>query len=164
MLEPGANGLLAAPDRSELLFADHGHRRIATMPLQSGATPTTLVARFNGERLNSPNDIARSPPPPPAAPHRRARLSWSGEWLIYIEFPNGITVSPDGGRIFIAESGPRSRIVWLPLTVGGGVAPGARLITLISNAAVIRANIAVSSRLQLLVQPEDDATEPRLQL
>ena len=35
-----------------------------------------------------------------------------------LDFPNGIAVSPDGLKLFIAESGPRSRIVWLPLSPG----------------------------------------------
>ncbi len=222
VLEPGANGLLVAPDRSELLFADHGLRRIATLPLplRRGATASTLVAKFNGARFNSPNDLARSPttgdvyftdPPygirlgtaacaaticPPAGCTCGRELSetpaaWfeqrtqSGRRIsgVYrlpaaalssssvvsreaqlerliddLDFPNGIAVSPDGLKLFIAESGPRSRIVWLPLSPGGGAAPGVRSATLISNADVIRTNVAVSSRLQLLQHADDDDT------
>ena len=218
VLEPGANGLLVLPERSELLFADHGQRRIGvlSLPMRHAAARATLVAKFRGGRFNSPNDLARSPttgdvyftdPPygirlataacaatvcPPAGctcghefsdtpeawfeqrapsgrlisgvyrlPAAALRLSTAAareaqlERLVDdLDYPNGIAVSPDGQKLFIAESGPRSRIVWLALLRSGSVAAGTRAITLITNAAVIRTNVAVSSRLQLLQHPQ----------
>lgn len=52
--EPGSNGLTF--DRlGRLVFCQHGDRRISR--LEAKGTRTTLVDRFEGKRLNSPNDV-----------------------------------------------------------------------------------------------------------
>lgn len=51
--EPGSNGLTF--DRSgRLVLCEHGDRRIAR--LEPDGSKTTLVDRYRGKRLNSPND------------------------------------------------------------------------------------------------------------
>lgn len=64
VLEPGANGLLADPAGGVLLFADHGNRRVASLPLgavRGFFAAETVVGRYLGARLNSPNDLAVNP-------------------------------------------------------------------------------------------------------
>ena len=63
-----------------------------------------------------------------------------------LEFPNGIAVSPDGSSLYVAGSGPRSRIVSFPLGADGGLSGAATVLT--TNAALIRTNMAVAGRLQ----------------
>src|SRR6202022_3745352 len=42
--------------RDRLVMADHGNRRIARVD-ESNFTKTTLTERYDGKRLNSPNDL-----------------------------------------------------------------------------------------------------------
>ena len=53
--EPGSNGLTFDP-AGRLVLAEHGDRRIGR--LESNGKRTTLVDRFQGHRINSPNDVA----------------------------------------------------------------------------------------------------------
>lgn len=52
--EPGSNGLAFDP-AGRLVLAEHGDRRIAR--LESNGKKITLVDRFQGNRINSPNDV-----------------------------------------------------------------------------------------------------------
>jgi gluconolactonase len=52
--EPGSNGLTYDSD-GRLVLAEHGDRRIAR--LDKNGRKTTLVDRFDGKRINSPNDL-----------------------------------------------------------------------------------------------------------
>ncbi|MEM9702708.1 MAG: SMP-30/gluconolactonase/LRE family protein, partial [Planctomycetota bacterium] len=61
--EPGSNGLLilTAPHSPQLLIScEHGDRRVSLMPLTEQGGKITLVDRFEGKRLNSPNDLCLS--------------------------------------------------------------------------------------------------------
>src|SRR5437879_6331817 len=53
--EPGSNGLLLDP-QGRLVLMEHGDRRVAR--LEADGKKTTLADRYEGKRLNSPNDGA----------------------------------------------------------------------------------------------------------
>lgn len=55
--EPGSNGLTINA-AGELVSAEHGDRRISAMPL-SGHGKRTLADKFEGKKLNSPNDVVQ---------------------------------------------------------------------------------------------------------
>lgn len=132
--EPGANGLLLDPE-GRLVLCQHGERRVARMeaPLDQPDTVfTALAGEYNGMRFNSPNDgVYHSngslyfTDPPYGLPGRMEdpgkeipfqgvyRLSPSGEVeLLTDEFtrPNGIALSPDESKIYIANSDPEQAI------------------------------------------------------
>ncbi len=131
--EPGTNGLIAAATAGAIIAADHGHRAIVQIDLASGMR-TTLADRFAGKRLSSPNDVvlARSgdlyftDPPyafvrgdasplkeqPVNGVYRRA----PGGQVTLIDGslarPNGIALSPDETRLYVANSDP-GHAVWM---------------------------------------------------
>ena len=55
--EPGSNGL-AIDDQGRLVFAQHGDRRISRR--EADGRIVTLVERYHGKRINSPNDLVFS--------------------------------------------------------------------------------------------------------
>ncbi|MBM4264287.1 MAG: SMP-30/gluconolactonase/LRE family protein [Deltaproteobacteria bacterium] len=121
--EPGSNGLTFDPD-GRLVLAEHGDRRIAR--LEKNGTKTTLVDRFEGKRINSPNDVVfksngdlyfTDPPfglpkafddPRKETPFQGVyRYSKGGKLTLLakdIKAPNGIAFSPDEKRIYISNS------------------------------------------------------------
>jgi gluconolactonase len=121
-VEPGSNGL-AFDQQGRLVLAEHGDRRIAR--LERDGTKTTLVDRFRGRRLNSPNDLVfrsdgslyfTDPPfglpkafddPAKELPFQGVfRLSPEGELtLLTREFgaPNGIAFSPDERTLYVTD-------------------------------------------------------------
>ncbi len=121
--EPGSNGL-AFDAEGRLLLCEHGDRRIARVEHCGGKL--TLADRFDGKRLNSPNDLAVhsdgsivfTDPPyglPKGAndPCRELdffgvyRLSPEGDLTLLIQDltrPNGIAFSPDERTLYVAQS------------------------------------------------------------
>src|SRR5208283_4780504 len=55
--EPGSNGLIL-DNEGRLILCEHGDRRVARLE-KDGKTKTTLADRYQGKRLNSPNDIVQ---------------------------------------------------------------------------------------------------------
>jgi gluconolactonase len=129
--ESGSNGLLL--DRQgRLVLCQHGDRRIAR--LEKDGSFTTLADRYEGKRLNSPNDaVYRSngdlyfTDPPyglaqgPNDPARELdfcgvyRLSAAGELTLLtrdLSRPNGIGFSPDEKRLYVAVSDP-AKAAWM---------------------------------------------------
>lgn len=132
--EPGSNGLLM-DSRGWLYTMEHGDRRVAVMAPGSGKV--TLVDRFEGKRLNSPNDGALhssgalyfTDPPyglPKGAEDPSRELDFCGVYrfasgrltLLTKELsrPNGIAFSPDERTLYVANSDP-NRAVWLEFPV-----------------------------------------------
>ena len=134
-LEPGSNGLFL--DRQgRLCMCEHGDRRISVLTERGGKM--TLVDRYQGKRLNSPNDAAVMSngdiyftDPPYGLPERFTdprreipfcgvyRLSSSGEVTLLtkdIERPNGIAFSPDEKMLYVAQSNPE-QANWTAFTV-----------------------------------------------
>jgi gluconolactonase len=147
--EPGANGLIL-DDQGRLLLCQHGDRRVARMdaPLDAPASKfVTLVDRFEGKRLNSPNDLILSSwgdiyfTDPPygltgldASPIKEIpfngvyRLKKSGEIELVTDKmskPNGIALSPDEKTLYVANSDPE-RSIWMafPVNEDGSVGEG----------------------------------------
>jgi gluconolactonase len=125
--EPGANGLTFDME-GRLVLAEHGDRRIAW--LESDGNKTTLVSRYNGKRINSPNDVVFKSngdlyftDPPFGLPGTFSdsdkelpfqgvyRWSKSGELTLLtkeIKAPNGIAFSPRRGGICSRQTPPCS--------------------------------------------------------
>lgn len=117
----GSNGLtLDAENR--LLLCQPGDRRIARLNAD-GRTFSTIAARYNGGRFNSPNDLVRDrqgnvffTDPPyglPAAAIREQpvngvyRVSPGGQVTLIdgdMSRPNGIGLSPDERTLYVASS------------------------------------------------------------
>ncbi len=146
--ELGTNGLkIDAQDR--LVMADHGNRQVARLN-EENFTRTTLAARYQGKRLNSPNDLAirsngdiyfTDPPyglkgvnQDPAKEldfNGVYRLTPAGELTLLtreLTFPNGIVFSPDERTLYVSNSDP-AHAVWMayPLRPDGSIGPGAVL-------------------------------------
>jgi gluconolactonase len=129
-MEPGSNGL-AFDKQGRLVLAEHGDRRIAR--LERDGTKTTLAGRYQGRRLNSPNDLVfrsdgslyfTDPPfglpqafddPAKELPFQGVyRLAQDGELtLLTREFgaPNGVAFSPDERTLYLTDVHP-DRAAW----------------------------------------------------
>lgn len=141
--EPGSNGLLLDP-RGRLVLMQHGDRRVARW---EGVAYVTLADRYEGKRLNSPNDgtfdsrgnLYFTDPPyglegnvdDPAK-----ELDFQGVYRLTPEGgltlltremsrPNGIALSPDEKTLYVANSDPE-RAVWMayPLNDDGTLGRG----------------------------------------
>jgi gluconolactonase len=129
--EPGSNGLtIDAVGR--LILCQHGDRRL--MRVEQGGRKTVLADRFEGKRLNSPNDaVFRSngdlyftDPPFGLAktfddPRKELRFSGvyrltaAGELTLLtdeLEAPNGVAFSPDETLLYVSNS-LAERPVWM---------------------------------------------------
>lgn len=124
-LEPGSNGLLL-DQQGRLVMCEHGDRRLSVLSNQGGKM--TLADRYDGRRLNSPNDgVLKSngdiyfTDPPYGLPQRFTdpmreldfcgvyRVSPQGQVTLLsqaIERPNGIAFSPDEKTLYVAQSNP----------------------------------------------------------
>ncbi|MEJ5369656.1 MAG: SMP-30/gluconolactonase/LRE family protein [Bryobacteraceae bacterium] len=132
--EPGSNGLLIDP-QGRLILMEHGDRRVSRMDPDGGKV--TLADRYQGKRLNSPNDGALKSngdlyftDPPYGLPKQwndpRRELDFCGvyRWsqgtltLLTSELsrPNGIAFSPDEKTLYVANSDPK-RAIWMAYPV-----------------------------------------------
>ena len=142
----GSNGL-ALDLLGRLILCEHGNRRITRVELDG--TRTTLADRYNGKRLNSPNDIvfhstgaAFFTDPPYGLPDLDAsaakeqpvngiyRLDEDGTVTLVAggqTRPNGIGLSPDERTLYVANSDRAGKRMWMSspvqddLTLGDGV-------------------------------------------
>lgn len=121
--EPGSNGLGLDKD-GNLILCEHGDRRLSMLTPNGGKI--TLADKFEGKRLNSPNDLAFHSSgaiyftdPPFGLPKRfddpRKELDFQGVYRLQdgqltlltkeLERPNGIAFSPDEKTLYVANSG-----------------------------------------------------------
>ncbi len=137
--EPGANGLTFDAE-GRLILAEHGDRRIAILTKNGGKM--TLADRYEGRRLNSPNDVVVHSSgavyftdPIYGLPEREndplRELDFCGVFRIgtdggvtllskEIERPNGIAFSHDEKLLYVANShGPRPYIFSFPVNEDG---------------------------------------------
>ena len=128
--EPGSNGI-TIDAQGRLFFAEHGDRRISMMPPGSGKI--TLADKYQGKRLNSPNDLAIKSngdiyftDPIYGLPKREndpaRELDFCGVYryspkdgsvtLLTKEMtrPNGIAFSPDEKTLYVAQSDPAAAL------------------------------------------------------
>ena len=126
--EPGSNGM-ALDAAGDLLVCDHGNRALAKVDLKT-RNKMILLDRYQGERFNSPNDlaVARSgaiyfTDPTYGLKGRNAsplrELDVNGVYLwtpggalelidADLTFPNGIALSPDERRLYVSVSDPKA--------------------------------------------------------
>ncbi|HXG66246.1 MAG TPA: SMP-30/gluconolactonase/LRE family protein [Blastocatellia bacterium] len=142
--EPGSNGL--AYDRAgNLILCMHGDRRVARR--EANGSFTTLADRYEGKRLNSPNDLAIKSngdiyftDPPYGLPKTFDdpgreldfcgvyRLTPGGKLTLLtkeVKNPNGIAFSPDEKTLYVANSDSK-RAIWMAFDVksDGSIANG----------------------------------------
>jgi gluconolactonase len=145
--EPGSNGL--AFDKSgSLILCQHGDRRVAR--LTKDGQFETLVDKYMGKRLNSPNDLVFHPngdlyftDPPYGLPKWDKdpakeldfqgvyRLKPTGEITLLtkeMSRPNGIGLSPDAKTLYVANSDP-DKAIWMafPVKEDGTLGPGKQM-------------------------------------
>jgi len=141
--EPGSNGL-AFDSQGRLVLAEHGDRQIARV--EESGRKTTLVDRFDGKRINSPNDLVfRSngdlyftDPPfglPQSFADPRKELPFQGVYRFSagkltlltkdIKAPNGIAFSPDEKKLYVSNA-DADNAVWIvyDVTPDGNIANG----------------------------------------
>jgi len=129
--EPGSNGLAFDP-AGRLVSAEHGDRRIGR--LEANGKKITLVDRYQGKRINSPNDVVFkssgdlyfTDPPfglPKSYDDPRKETPFQGVFkystdgkltLLTKDFkaPNGIAFSPDEKKLYISNADPMNA-VWM---------------------------------------------------
>jgi gluconolactonase len=129
--EPGSNGLTYDP-QGRLVLAEHGDRRVAR--LERNGRKATLADRYQGKRLNSPNDVVFksngdlyfTDPPfglPRSFDDPRKELPFQGVYRYSkdgkltlltkdIKAPNGITFSPDEKKLYVSNADP-ANAVWM---------------------------------------------------
>jgi gluconolactonase len=119
--QPGSNGLTLDP-QGRLTINQHGNRRVVR--IEKGGGETVLADRFEGKRLNSPNDLVYrsdgtlffTDPPfglPKFFDDPRKELPFSGVYslhkgrlqLVSRDFtgPNGIALSPDEKYLYVGN-------------------------------------------------------------
>jgi gluconolactonase len=142
--EPGSNGLTFDPD-GRLVFCQHGNRRIVRMD-RDGAL-TVLADRYQGRRLNSPNDLVfksngdlyftdppfglpRSFDDPAKEQKIQAvyRLGKNGRLTAEVtdlDAPNGIGFSPDEKTLYVSNAF-NQRPIWMayPVRPDGSLGKG----------------------------------------
>ncbi len=120
--EPGTNGLALDP-QGHLVACCHGDRSIKRM--NEKGEFEEIVSRYQGKRLNSPNDLVFHPdgalyftdPPyglPKGYDDPGRELDWCGVYRLHdghltlltreLERPNGIGFSPDYKTLYVAQS------------------------------------------------------------
>lgn len=127
--EPGSNGLML-DSQGRLHLCAHGDR--AVKRVDSAGKLTVLADKYNGKRLNSPNDLIFAKngdlyftDPPYGLPKRWDdpareldfcgvyRLDSSGKLTLLTDEmtrPNGIGFSPDQKTLYVAQSDPEAAI------------------------------------------------------
>jgi gluconolactonase len=150
----GSNGLTLDPE-GFLISAEHGNRRVARTELVRNREPvydgpvTVLGDRYEGKRLNSPNDVIskrngdiyftdppglyRNFPEGPGAPKQELdfnglyRISAAGELQLLardIPFPNGLAFSPDEKKLYVSNTRPEKKWMVYDVKPDGGIANG----------------------------------------
>jgi len=125
--------------KGRLLTCEHSGRRVSI--LDDDGTLRTLVDRYDGKRFNSPNDMAVAADgaiyfTDPDYGLRGAPRELDGNWVFRFDpgtkdlrvlakdfdKPNGLAFSPDGKRLYIADSGEPRHIRVFDVLEDGGIA------------------------------------------
>lgn len=127
--EPGSNGL-TLDKQGRLTICEHGNRRITR--LEPNGSITVLADRYQGKRLNSPNDLVYrsdgalffTDPPfglPRVFDDPRKELSYSGVFCLYIgtlrvvstdlKGPNGLAFSPDERYLYVDNWDEKKKVI-----------------------------------------------------
>jgi len=140
--QPGSNGLTFDPD-GRLAICQHGNRRV--IRVEPHGNITVLADRYDGKRLNSPNDLVYASDgtlyftdPPFGLPglfgDPKKELPFSGVFrvrdgvvaLVAAELagPNGIALSPDERHLYVGNWDPDRKIVMRYTLDGAGSVTG----------------------------------------
>ncbi len=133
--EPGSNGL-TFDSQGRLVLCEHGDRRITR--LEADGKKTVLADRYQGKRLNSPNDLVFksngdlyfTDPPfglPKTFDDPGKELDFSGVYRLTprgeltlltkeLRAPNGIAFSPSEKTLYISNAEP-NRAIWMAYDV-----------------------------------------------
>jgi gluconolactonase len=127
--QPGSNGITLDAE-GRVTINEHGNRRVVRIE-KTGAI-TVLADRFEGKRLNSPNDLVYrsdgalffTDPPfglPKAFGDRRKELPFSGVFSLKdgalkvvatdLTGPNGLAFSPDERYLYVANWDEKKKVV-----------------------------------------------------
>jgi gluconolactonase len=127
--QPGSNGL-TLDRQGRLTINEHGRRRV--IRIERDQRETVLAAAYDGQRLNSPNDLVYrsdgtlyfTDPPfglPRVYDDPRKQLSFSGVYRLSgkqlqllvrdLKGPNGIALSPDERSLYIGNWDPAAKVV-----------------------------------------------------
>jgi gluconolactonase len=127
--QPGSNGLTLDP-QGRLTLNEHGNHRVSR--IEKDGALTVLADRFEGKRLNSPNDLVyRSDgtlfftDPPFGLPRffddPRKELPFSGVYSLHkgklqllskdLKGPNGIALSPDEKFLYVGNWDDHKKVV-----------------------------------------------------
>jgi gluconolactonase len=127
--QPGSNGLTLSPD-GRLTICEHGNRRVTR--LEPNGTITVLADRYQGKRLNSPNDLVYrsdgvlffTDPPfglPKVYDDPRKELDFSGVFCLYngelrlvskdLKGPNGLAFSPDEKQLYVDNWDEQKKVI-----------------------------------------------------
>ncbi len=127
--QPGSNGLTFDP-QGRLSICQHGNRRV--IRVEPHGNVTVLADRYDGKRLNSPNDLVYrsdgtlyfTDPPfglPEAFDDPKKELPFSGVYRVRdgkvaliddeLEGPNGIAFSPDERHLYVGNWDRKRTIV-----------------------------------------------------
>jgi len=150
--QPGSNGLTLSPD-GRLTICEHGNRRVTR--LEPNGSITVLADRFEGKRLNSPNDLVYrsdgtlyfTDPPyglPKVYDDPRKELPFSGVFCLYngslklvsrdLKGPNGLAFSPDEKHLYVDNwDEHRKVIVRYDVAPDGALSSPATLVDLTAS-------------------------------
>jgi gluconolactonase len=127
--QPGSNGLTLDP-QGRLTINEHGNHRVTRV--EKHGRLTVLADKYDGKRLNSPNDLVYrsdgtlffTDPPfglPKFYDDPRKELPYSGVFAIYggklkllitdLKGPNGIAISPDEKYLYVGNWDPEKKVV-----------------------------------------------------
>jgi gluconolactonase len=127
--QPGSNGLTLDP-QGRLTINEHGNRRVTRV--ENDANLSVLADRFEGKRLNSPNDLVYrsdgalffTDPPfglPTSYKDARKELPYSGVFALYngelklvstdLKGPNGVALSPDEKYLYVGNWDPAKKVI-----------------------------------------------------
>ncbi len=143
--QPGSNGLTL--DRNGLLtINEHGNRRVTR--LERPGNITVLADRYEGKRLNSPNDLVYradgslyfTDPPfglPKAFDDPKKELPFSGVYLLRdgkltlltkeLSGPNGIALSPDERYLYVSNWDLKRKVLMRYEVQGDGTVAKSRV-------------------------------------
>jgi len=142
--QPGSNGITLDPE-GRLTIDQHGNHRVVR--LEDGGREVVLADRYEGKRLNSPNDLVYrsdgtlyfTDPPfglPKVFDDPRKELAFSGVYALTpagrlrlltteLSGPNGIAFSPDEKFLYVGDWNAKKKAVrrypvWPDGTIGSG--------------------------------------------
>jgi gluconolactonase len=145
----GSNGL-TLDKQKRLIAAEHGNRRLVR--IEKDGSVKVLADRYEGRRLNSPNDVVvkgngdiyftdppalyRTYPEGPDKPKQELdfnglyRITAAGKLELLtkeVQYPNGIAFSPDEKTLYVSSSRPDKYWMAYPVQSSGVLGAGRKL-------------------------------------